>query len=70
MMATRITSGQSILPLEMLFTGAVIAAISAWTCIHLFLKWIARIGMMPFVIYRLVLGVALLLVYFNLPELA
>lgn len=70
MMATRITSGQSILPLEMLFAGAVIAGISAWTCIHLFLKWIARIGMMPFVIYRLVLGVLLLLIYFNLPELA
>ena len=70
MMATRITSGQSVMPLEMLLAGAVIAGISAWTCIHLFLKWIARIGMMPFVIYRLVLGVILLLIYFKLPVMS
>lgn len=67
MMATRVTAGESVLPLHMLFAGAVIAGVSAWLCIHLFLKWIAKIGMMPFVIYRLILGVILLLVYFNLP---
>ncbi|MGM0564443.1 MAG: undecaprenyl-diphosphate phosphatase [Pseudomonadota bacterium] len=36
---------------------------SALTCIHLFLKVLERIGMMPFVLYRLALG-ALLLVLF------
>ena len=44
--------------------GAAIAAVSAYSCIHLFLKWLDRIGMLPFVIYRLALGVALLAVYF------
>ncbi len=38
-------------------TGA--AAISAYACIHLFIRWIERIGMLPFVIYRLLLGAVL-----------
>lgn len=67
MMTSRIASGESVMPLNMLLAGAIIAAISAWTCIHLFLKWIDRIGMMPFVIYRVLLGLVLLFVYFNLP---
>ncbi|EXJ11609.1 undecaprenyl-diphosphate phosphatase [Nitrincola nitratireducens] len=64
MMMARVQSGASVLPLEMLFLGALVAGVSAWCCIHLFLKWIASIGMMPFVIYRMVLGAVLLLVYF------
>jgi len=44
--------------------GAVIAALSAYACIHLFLQWLNRIGMTPFVIYRMLLGLALLAVYF------
>jgi len=43
--------------------GTVLAAISAFVCIHFFLAWINRIGMMPFVIYRLLLGVFLLYVF-------
>jgi undecaprenyl-diphosphatase len=47
-----------------LVLGAVISGISAYVCIHFFLKLLERIGMMPFVIYRLLLcavlfGVAL-----------
>ena len=41
--------------------GAVVAAVSAYLCIHFFLKLLERVGMLPFVIYRLVLGAALLL---------
>ena len=41
--------------------GIVLAAISAYLCIHYFLNFINRIGMLPFVIYRLVLGIFLLL---------
>lgn len=48
----------------MVIAGALIAAVSAFSCIHLFLKWLDRIGMLPFVIYRLLLGIALLLIYF------
>ncbi|MEQ6917845.1 undecaprenyl-diphosphate phosphatase [Halomonas aquatica] len=40
--------------------GALLSGISAYLCIHFFLAFIKRIGMQPFVIYRLVLGVALI----------
>lgn len=40
--------------------GAGLSFVSAYTCIYLFLAWISRLGMTPFVIYRLVLGFALL----------
>jgi len=43
-----------------LFYGAVLSFVSAYACIYLFLSWISRIGMLPFVIYRLLLGVVLL----------
>lgn len=36
--------------------GAVVSAVSAFLCIHYFLKFINNIGMMPFVVYRLLLG--------------
>ena len=40
--------------------GFVVSAISAFVCIRLFLKFVERIGMMPFVVYRLALGVVIL----------
>ena len=39
-----------------LVLGALIAGISAWLCIHFFLRLIERIGMMPFALYRVALG--------------
>lgn len=50
---------------DMVIAGALLAAVSALCCIHLFLKWLDRIGMLPFVIYRMLLGVVLLAVYFS-----
>lgn len=47
-----------------LILGAIISAVSALLCIHLFLKLLERIGMAPFVFYRLVLGILLLALYF------
>jgi len=41
--------------------GAALAFISAVLCIHLFLKFLERLGLMPYVIYRLLLGGLLLL---------
>ena len=49
---------------SMILTGTLLAAVSAYSCIHLFLKWLDRIGMLPFVIYRMLLGFGLLAVYF------
>lgn len=46
-----------------LIIGAIISGISAYLCIHYFLKLLDKIGMLPFVIYRLLLG-ALLVVLF------
>jgi len=40
--------------------GAGFSFVAAYLCIFLFLSWISRIGMLPFVIYRLALGLALL----------
>lgn len=39
--------------------GAIVAAVSAYTCIHLFIRLLARTGMLPYVIYRVLLGVIL-----------
>lgn len=43
--------------------AAFISAISAYVCIYFFLAMINRIGMLPFVVYRLLLG-AVLLIWF------
>lgn len=48
---------------QMVGIGALMAAMSAWVCIHLFLTWLDRIGMRPFVIYRLLLGITLLVIW-------
>ncbi len=46
-----------------LIIGALISAVSAYLCIHYFLMLLERVGMTPFVIYRLVLGFLLLSFY-------
>jgi undecaprenyl-diphosphatase len=40
--------------------GSVVAFLSAYLCIDVFLKLMARMSLLPFVVYRLVLGVVLL----------
>lgn len=42
--------------------GALLSGVSAYICIKLFLAWIETIGMWPFVVYRIALGLLLLLV--------
>lgn len=46
-----------------LLAGTVVSALSAFLCIHYFLKLLNAVGMLPFVAYRLVLGVILLLMF-------
>lgn len=46
---------------ELLF-GFVLSFLSAYLCITLFLKWISSIGMTPFVIYRIILGLIIIAV--------
>ena len=40
--------------------GALFSFVSAYICISLFLTWINKIGMLPFVAYRLLLGAVLI----------
>lgn len=40
-----------------------VAALTAFACIHYFLKLVASVGLLPFVIYRLALGAFLLLFF-------
>ncbi len=42
-------------------TGVLASAITAYACIYLFLALIERIGMLPFVVYRLLLGLVLII---------
>ena len=43
-----------------LVAGTLMSFVAAWLCIKLFLAALDRIGMLPFVIYRLILGIVLL----------
>jgi len=45
-------------------TGAVVSCLVAVLAISLLMRWIGKIGFMPFVIYRLLLGVLLIGIYF------
>jgi undecaprenyl-diphosphatase len=49
---------------QALVIGTVLSALAAYLCIHLFLKFITRMGMWPFVVYRLFLGIGLLIVFY------
>ncbi|MCE8017296.1 undecaprenyl-diphosphate phosphatase [Halomonas sp. MCCC 1A17488] len=43
--------------------GVILSGVSAYLCIHYFIAFIKRIGMQPFVIYRIVLGLWLLWIF-------
>jgi len=43
--------------------GTLVSGISAYLCIYYFLSFINRIGMQPFVIYRIALGILLIALY-------
>jgi undecaprenyl-diphosphatase len=45
-----------------LVLGLALSAITGFACIHYFLKWLTRFGMLPYVLYRLALGAVLLTV--------
>jgi undecaprenyl-diphosphatase len=49
--------------MQPLLIGALLSGVSAYFCIHYFLKLLERIGMMPFVIYRILLALILYLAF-------
>ncbi len=54
-----IASGEAI-EFGALGVGLAVSFVSAYACIHVFLKLVTRLGMLPFVIYRLLLGAGLI----------
>lgn len=46
-----------------MLTGLLVSAVTAYLCIHFFLKLLERMGMLPFVIYRLLLGLLLIVLF-------
>jgi len=59
-MTLKLITGNEVVDWSAMGMGAIVAFISAYACIHYFLILVNKIGMMPFVIYRLILGVVLL----------
>ncbi len=58
--ATKLIAEPQSYAVSAILLGTALSFISALLCIHWFMKLINRIGMLPFVIYRLVLGTGLL----------
>lgn len=58
-----LAGGEAAVDWSALLLGSAISGLAAYLCIHLFLKLLERIGMLPFVIYRLLLGAVLFWVY-------
>lgn len=60
-----LVSTDEVVDWSVLLLAVIASFISAYACIHYFLKLIERLGFMPFVIYRLVLAAVLFLIYFQ-----
>ena len=48
----------------MLLYAIAVSAVVSWLCIHYFLRLIDRVGFMPFIIYRVLMGLVLFAIYF------
>ncbi|NCF25823.1 MAG: undecaprenyl-diphosphate phosphatase [Gammaproteobacteria bacterium] len=53
-------SSQAPVAWDAMFAGTMISFVCAYATIHFFLKLVERVGLTPFVVYRLLLGVVLL----------
>jgi undecaprenyl-diphosphatase len=43
--------------------GTLLSALAAYACIHLFLRFVERVGMLPFALYRIALGIGIYLAF-------
>jgi undecaprenyl-diphosphatase len=57
-------AGGELLPM---LIGLVVAAVSAYLVIQWLFAWLRRQGMLPFVVYRVLLGLAILAILYGLP---
>jgi undecaprenyl-diphosphatase len=56
----KLATNDAVVPWDAIVMGIILSFISAYACIHYFLIWLERVGMKPFVIYRLLLGAVLI----------
>ncbi|MCU7939544.1 MAG: undecaprenyl-diphosphate phosphatase [gamma proteobacterium symbiont of Bathyaustriella thionipta] len=56
MKTVELANSSNHIPWMDIFLGAGLSAISAYLCIHYFIKLLDSVGMMPFIVYRLFLG--------------
>ena len=59
---TLVTSSEAI-QWDIFVLGVAVAFVSAWAVVALFLRFISQVGMLPFVLYRLILGAWLLILF-------
>jgi undecaprenyl-diphosphatase len=50
---------QGTLDTRAIVLGTIISALTGLACIHYFLKWLTRFGLLPYVVYRIALGTTL-----------
>jgi undecaprenyl-diphosphatase len=55
-----LASGNAPVQWDMMLLGVVVASVTAYSCIAVFLSTLDRVGLMPFVYYRIVLAAALM----------
>ena len=63
LLGKELATSQQAINFNTIAIGTLVSAISAYACIHWFLKYIERIGFKPFVYYRLLLSVFLLIIW-------
>jgi len=62
---TLLNKSVNVVEWDILIIGILVSAATAYLCIYYFLKLIERIGMFPFVVYRLLLGAAMFYFIFS-----
>jgi len=45
-----------------IFVGVLVSALVAFSCMHVFMRLVERVGMLPFVIYRILLSLVIVVV--------
>lgn len=53
-------------PWGLLISGAVLSGVAAYACIRAFIALVERTGMLPYVVYRLLLGTVLLVLWYGI----
>jgi len=47
---------------DLIFVGIAVSAITAFLCMQLFMRFVQQVGMLPFVIYRVLLSIAIVII--------